>query len=552
MRNSFKRKIMVRIVSLICAMMVAFTSPFVKYLDSNCINKVYATGLEIPVTVAGEAVLEYLLGFFATLALGDAAYENRDAIAKSYMEYIDIKIDNDQLTQDTCMMIYDKTTNVVKTIPWEDFRNDLKNVHDISVDKLTDVYAKYCPQLLGSMKGFVSDVLNGNVYVAGFSDVLVEYDSVTTLDIADQWNGQTYTLNACLVRGPLNCSKCKATKLTFIYGFNYDFTKPMAFLQSTIDGRTDYCSYDLYNLDDRGLVSFVNISFKSSCPFCGFTFLQTYNPFWHIGFSANVPIFCSYGAVQSYLQTGAGYEDALNFSTSMDDEIIDMRDIPLFTKPWQQEQWERVANASDVIGIGSYGMGTNVDGWAEDIPWIGLDSLQEYVDTIPSVYDKVVDNVISGTYDSNKDIPETYSDAWEYAVSEAWANVKKVESLDSGTGEDTEEKDGEDNTEIIELSENNIQHIKKHTFDGMAEQAQYLTDEQLDNKLENTTFFNKTWTFEEVVSYTQTAYNILKNQGKTGLQPFEINGEIIYIFIDEDGAFGTAYGIYRYTVEDFR
>lgn len=162
--------------------------------------------------------------------------------------------------------------------------------------------------------------------------------------------------------------------------------------------------------------------------------------------TGNFPIFSSYEAALNYLKTGTGYENALNFGSSMDDEIIDAPDIPPFTKQWQQEQWERIANAPDVIGIGSYGTGADVEEWADIIPWIGLDSLQEYVDVISGIYDKVVDNVISGTYDSNKDLPETYSDAWEFAVSEAWANVKKVDSPDSGTGEDTKEEpsEGED------------------------------------------------------------------------------------------------------------
>ena len=37
--------------------------------------------------------------------------------------------------------------------------------------------------------------------------------------------------------------------------------------------------------------------------------------------------------------------------------------------------------------------------------------------------------------------------------------------------------------DVIQLSKNNIQHIKKHTFEGMSEQAKYLTDEQLADKI---------------------------------------------------------------------
>ena len=111
---------------------------------------------------------------------------------------------------------------------------------------------------------------------------------------------------------------------------------------------------------------------------------------------------------------------------------------------------------------------------------------------------------------------------------------------------------GGSDTDVIQLSKNSIQHIKKHTFEGMSEQAKYLTDEQLANKLANTTFFNKNWSQDEVVKYTQKAYNTLRSQDKTGIHSVEINGEIINVFIKDDGTFDTAYGVYQYTVDDFR
>ena len=86
----------------------------------------------------------------------------------------------------------------------------------------------------------------------------------------------------------------------------------------------------------------------------------------------------------------------------------------------------------------------------------------------------------------------------------------------------------------------------------MAKQANYLTDEQLANKLNNTSFFNKEWSQNDVIKYTQDAYNTLKSQGKTGLQSIEINGEIINVFIKEDGTFDTAYGTHKYNVSNFR
>lgn len=65
-------------------------------------------------------------------------------------------------------------------------------------------------------------------------------------------------------------------------------------------------------------------------------------------------------------------------------------------------------------------------------------------------------------------------------------------------------------------------------------------------------FFNKDWFQEEIIKYTQEAYNTLINQGKTGSDFVEVNGEIINVFIKDDRTFDTAYGIYRYTAEDFR
>ncbi len=109
-----------------------------------------------------------------------------------------------------------------------------------------------------------------------------------------------------------------------------------------------------------------------------------------------------------------------------------------------------------------------------------------------------------------------------------------------------------ESTEVFTLSKNNIQHFKKHTFDGMAEQAKYLTDENLAKKLNKTTFFNKDLSEEKIIQYTQEAYNILRSQGKTGLNSIEVNGEIIHVCIKADGTFDTAYGIYKYDVKDFR
>ena len=106
--------------------------------------------------------------------------------------------------------------------------------------------------------------------------------------------------------------------------------------------------------------------------------------------------------------------------------------------------------------------------------------------------------------------------------------------------------------EIVKLSSSNIQHIKKHSFEGLKEQAKYLDDAKLAKKIVGNTFFNPKWSQEQIVSNTEKAYNALISEGKTGLQSFNIDGEDIYIFIKSDGTFDTAYGTHILTVKDFR
>ena len=104
----------------------------------------------------------------------------------------------------------------------------------------------------------------------------------------------------------------------------------------------------------------------------------------------------------------------------------------------------------------------------------------------------------------------------------------------------------------VKLTKNNLQHIKKHTFNGVLEQSKFLSDKQLERILKQRSFFNKNWSWEQICQYTEEAYNRLRLKGKTGLQAIEIHGDIINIFIKENGDFDTAYGIYKYVIEDFR
>ena len=431
------KKIIMRALSTLCAVAIILTSPITKYADFSYINNVYATGLEIPLTLGAEAVVDYLVAFFSSVAV-EEAIRNRESIAEAYSAYLDRQAESIPDVNEACLQFYDISKGQTVLVPWSEVTSSLQNYHDYAVDTLTDVYVKYCPQLLGSMKEFVAEVLAGDVYVEGLSETIVDSEIVTASDITNQWSGHEYTFSSCIVRGPLNCRKC-GYKGEYVYDFFQEINFPCAFEFSEGVSTGGYVSYSCYRLANGAIYPYV-FKYSCTCPACGYSFTQGYNGYWLINFSTNVPIFSSYEAVETYFRTGTGYENALNFGTSIDDNITANTDLPPFYKTWQQEQWERVANAPD-IGIGSYGYGVDSNGteWADDIPWVGLDSLRQYAEAIPDTYDKVVDNVLSGNYDSNKDIPETYTDAWEDAVGNAWANVQIADSLGSG---------GEENPDI--------------------------------------------------------------------------------------------------------
>lgn len=105
---------------------------------------------------------------------------------------------------------------------------------------------------------------------------------------------------------------------------------------------------------------------------------------------------------------------------------------------------------------------------------------------------------------------------------------------------------------IVKLSNKNINHMSKHIPETLKNQIPYLTEEQFILKLNENTFFNPKWTKDEIIKYTEQAYNEFKLQGKTGKLSYKVNDEYITIFIQPDGSFGSAYGHHKLTLNDFK
>lgn len=84
-----------------------------------------------------------------------------------------------------------------------------------------------------------------------------------------------------------------------------------------------------------------------------------------------------------------------------------------------------------------------------------------YARTLLDTYYKLIDDILNGIYDSNKEPPATYSDAWDDTISDGWDNVVEESELpdENGDGETSgkdESNDNEDTETITTNLENEI------------------------------------------------------------------------------------------------
>ncbi len=406
--------IIIKIFVFICSFIIIFMSPCARYFDTFHIDKIHAAGA--PVVAEGAVIAwEWLMGLLASAGLGAVAYENREALASSYDEYLQAQIDTDMFiahkVEDTCIQLYDKASDTVQNIPWNDYLNSINEFHDVAVDELTDVYVKVAPSLLGTFEDFITSIFAGETVVPGISDY-IEEQYFTNSDVIEQIKGE-YTAKCSVISFNYQCSVCKE-----ISSCTFEGIHSLTGLSSVYVGSLNYLgknSVQIFNDSFNG--SFFNVQRFG----CGHLFNSSNYVCYGNSWSANIPIFTDFNLAKEYVATGTGYYNALNYSRSIYDNITDNDDLPTIGR-FGRELWERVANASD-WGIGSYGDGVLVNDWATDLPFVGLEDLWNYALTAEDVYDKVIDDIINGVYDPTVDIPDTYDDAWHDVIDKGWDDV---------------------------------------------------------------------------------------------------------------------------------
>lgn len=412
-------------------------------------------------------VVEWLIALLATVGLGSVAYENRDAIVSSYKEYLEAQIDTEMFiidsVKDSCVQVYDKASNTIQKISWQTLLDSMQECHDVSVDNLTGLYVKYCPQLLNSFNDYTTEVLSGDVYVSGVSDAIITDTSFNASDLEAQWSDSVFKYT-CYAEISFDTSQ--VSRRTWTYDCFTSVYYPVA---GYLDTREDSDG------NTSTLLRFQSWKYGSVTMICYSTTIHNGNVICSgnknmigtgsassvnngvLTFNANFPVFSNYGEAMHYLKTGKDYENALNYGPTFYDSITEDSDLPPFHNKWQQELWERVANTPDIITIGSYGHGVLDDNWGDDIPWIALDYLQEYALSVIDIYQQIVDDIINGTYMSDRGIPKTYSDAWDAAIVDTWSDVvHKSEVADEGE-EDEKEDDSYYKKGLVEIPDDWIE-----------------------------------------------------------------------------------------------
>ena len=391
------------------------------YLDANRMTKVEATGLTIVVaTTAGEVSWDLLLLVLASIGLGEAAIDNRDALMDFFIDDLNKAAERDKLMKDKAIEIYDSTTGAISSIPWDEFLESLDNYKNSAIDSASGIYAKYSPALVQSIKDFVSSIVNEEIYIEGITELI---DSCCDqYDIAAQWSGEMFPYEYNVIvrksNGILNRYSYKSD--------TYPYNQPLAFLYDMSSGY-----FNLYSRSSNNMVpksfnykrdKLSNGEWKydyssSSSGIIGVMFVPSDSTL--ISANANFPIFTSKSDMESYLKGTGSVLNALNYSRSISDTIAGNEDLPLWSN-YANALWARVA---DIIIHGNGILGDGAE-W-DNLPYFNLDAMRDSIDSFPDAVYNIIDNDYP---DENR---PSYGDAWEQAVSDTWDNVVK-KSDDAG------------------------------------------------------------------------------------------------------------------------
>ena len=108
-------------------------------------------------------------------------------------------------------------------------------------------------------------------------------------------------------------------------------------------------------------------------------------------------------------------------------------------------------------------------------------------------------------------------------------------------------------TEIVDLTKTALKHpLNRHAPARVAQQFKYMDEEAIIKYLDEVTFFNKSWTEEQIIDALNYGYKEALSKGvTTGEYNYKYLGDNVTIYLEE-GVFKSGYGDYVYSYEEIK
>lgn len=397
------KKIFIQTIAMLMCVVTLSLSVGGKFCFYDNISKTYAAD-PFTITMGSLALEEIIMGIAIAVLGADVAYQYRDEILDAYKEFS--KNGNNLYAGQNLFEVYSNGEHSVRT--WDEYEDILKGMgstaseaFDDYKEKFNNIYVKPSKEYLQYVADFYTDLFTGSPTVgdATYIDGLAEYLKQEYFDssiIDKMLSGETYELKVTGVYSFSKCSTCGQSGL-MIRTFSPE-AKGLHCLSFLFENDSGvYYSHWYY---DNGMKTDLTTYNHVTCHDA-----TTTSSNWTFGAKSvysNIPVFRDSDARKNFLNTGEGYENALNYKTALDAIAVIGDDIPTVGN-WE-ELWERLKNPDlpwwflnpDALP------GTN----AVDLPWFDVAGLHDWANDIPDIKDGIID--------TNPDIP--WTDVWDKVI----------------------------------------------------------------------------------------------------------------------------------------
>lgn len=369
----------------------------------NNITKAHAAGT-VTITLGSLALEEIILSIAIAVLGAEVAYQYRDEIIDAFKEYSENG--STLYTRNNLMEFY--YNGEYYSLDWDDYAEMLKSMgsnasesFDDYKDKFNNTYVKPVKEYLQYVADFYTDLFTGSSAVgdATYIDGLAEYLKQEYFDssIIDKMvSGESYQLKFSTAMNKMFTCKTHNTSCHITHFADCEVNGFYA-AYFTTSGANASCTLEIRGIIDGQNKKFTGYTGLTSCGD-----VVTWSVINYDSMCTNLPLFSSYSELLNFLQTGEGWENAINKKIALDTIAVTGDDIPTVGN-WE-ELWERLKNPDlpwwflnpDALP------GTN----AVDLPWFDVAGLHDWANDIPNVRDGIID--------TNPDIP--WTDVWDKVI----------------------------------------------------------------------------------------------------------------------------------------